>query len=251
MRTAVAIIPARLGSTRFPGKVLADATGMPLIRHVAESAACSARVAGVVVATDDDRVRVAVEAFGGTAVMTSADHPNGTSRLAEAARLLRLPDDTVIVNVQGDEPEVEGEVIDAAIDALITSGAEVSTVASPFAPGENPDDPNIVKVVLRPDSTAMYFSRSLVPHARAGGRPVPPLKHVGLYCYRAAFLGLYAALSPTPVECSEMLEQLRVLEHGFRIAVAIRDVRTTGIDTPEQYAAFVDRWRARMKSRGP
>ncbi len=241
MRKAVAIIPARLGSTRFPAKVLADATGKPLIRHVVEAASRGSMIERVVVATDDERVRAVVESFGGTAIMTSRDHPNGTSRLAEAARALRLADDAVIVNVQGDEPEIEGDVIDAAVRSLLDAGAEVSTVASPFGPGEDPSDPNIVKVVLRRDSTALYFSRSLVPHARAGGVPAASLKHVGLYCYRAAFLHRYVALEPTPLERSEMLEQLRVLEHGFRIAVAVRDVRTVGIDTPEQYAAFVAR----------
>lgn len=242
---ATAIIPARLGSTRFPAKVLADATGKPLIQHVVESARAASLVGRVVVATDDESVRAAVARFGGEVVMTSRDHPNGTSRLAEASVLLGLQPDDVIVNVQGDEPEIETSVIDAAVNTLRETRAEVSTVASPFQPGEDPADPNIVKVVLGAGGAALYFSRAPIPHHRAGGDPVKPLKHVGLYCYRAAFLRRYTAMPPTPLERCEMLEQLRVLENGFRIGVAVRDVRTVGIDTPEQYAAFVDRWRAR------
>ena len=242
---ATAIIPARLGSTRFPAKVLADQTGRPLIQHVVEAASRASLIGKVVVATDDTAVRMAVEQFGGTAVMTRPDHPNGTSRLAEAAQILGLSGDDVIVNVQGDEPEIEGHVIDAAVRALYQTGAEVSTVASPFAPGEDPADPNIVKVVTGSNGYAMYFSRARIPHARAGGVPVPPMKHIGLYCYRARFLQQYAAMEPTPLERSEMLEQLRVLEHGHRIGVAVCAVHTAGIDTPEQYAAFVARWKAR------
>ncbi len=245
MRKAIALIPARLGSTRFPGKVLAAETGRPLIRHVVDAAARAALVERVVVATDDQRVHDAVAAFGGQVVMTSNAHHNGTSRLAEAAAVLGLDDEALVVNVQGDEPEIEGGVIDAAVESLLASGADVSTVASPFREDEDPADPNIVKVVLRRDSTAMYFSRSLVPHARPGGVPAAPLKHIGLYAYRAAFLHRYATLVETPLEQSEMLEQLRVLEHGYRVAVAVREVHTTGIDTPEQYRAFVARWHRR------
>jgi len=243
MDKATAIIPARMGSTRFPGKVLASETGMPLVRHVVEAASRAGLVGRVVVATDDERVRAAVKGFGGEAVMTAATHLNGTSRLAEAAVLLGLPDSCVIVNVQGDEPEIEPGSIDAAVEVLRSSGAEASTIASPFGAGEDAADPNIVKVVLRHDSTAMYFSRALIPHARAGGVSLAPLKHVGLYAYRKDFLHRYAMLVSTPLEQCEMLEQLRMLEHGFRIAVAVREVHTTGIDTPEQYRAFVERWK--------
>lgn len=241
---AVAIIPARLGSTRFPRKVLADRTGFPLIRHVWDQARRAGSISRVVIATDADEVRAAADAFGAECVMTRADHPNGSSRLAQAADLLALPDEALVVNVQGDEPELDPAVIDAAVRALASSDAQSSTIASPFAPGEDPANPNIVKVVLARDGHALYFSRSLIPHPRAGGTVVPPLKHVGLYAYRAATLRRYVTLAPTPLEQCEILEQLRLLEHGLRIAVAVHPVHTTGIDTPEQYDAFVARWRA-------
>lgn len=238
------MIPARLGSTRFPGKVLASDTGRPMIVHVCEAAARAPGVARVVVATDDGRVERAVVDAGFEAVRTRADHPNGTSRLAEAADLLELAPDQVVVNVQGDEPEAEPGPIAMAIRAL-TGGdtpADMATLASPFAPDEDPDDPNLVKVVLSRNSRAIYFSRSRIPFPRALG--APPLKHAGVYVYTAGFLRTYAALPPTPLEQTEGLEQLRALEHGRSIAVAVAAFRSHGIDTPEQYRAFVERWRA-------
>ena len=241
---AVAIIPARLGSTRFPRKVLADATGKPLIQHVWERARLARRVGRVVIATDAEDVRSAVARFGGEAVMTRADHPNGTSRLAEAADALGLPDATEIVNVQGDEPELDPGLIDAAIERLSRGDAEIATIASPFSPGQDPGDPNLVKAVLRPNGLALYFTRAHAPFPRAGGEPMSPLRHVGLYAYSAGFLRVYARLAPTPLERCEMLEQLRALEHGYRIAAAILPSDHGGIDTPEQYAAFVARQRA-------
>ncbi len=238
------IIPARLGSSRLPGKVLLDTTGKPLIRHVVEAAARGECVRRVVVATDDERVALVVRRFGAEAVLTSTSHQNGTSRLAEAADILSLPDDQIVVNVQGDEPELEAHAIDAAVESLITSGAEIATVASAFAPGEDASNPNVVKVVRRLDGTALYFSRALVPLERDPGKGVAhPLKHVGLYVYRAGVLRRYARLDATPLERTEMLEQLRALENGWRIGVAVVECHTQGIDTPEQYDAFVQRWR--------
>jgi 3-deoxy-manno-octulosonate cytidylyltransferase (CMP-KDO synthetase) len=243
--SAVAIIPARLGSTRFPRKVLADATGKPLIQHVVERARLAARLSRVVVATDADEVRRAVQAFGGECVMTSAAHPNGTSRLAEAADVLGLGADAIVVNVQGDEPEVEPGAIDAAVDALDHSGAEVATVASPFEPGDDPANPNLVKVVVSKAGLALYFSRAAIPHRRepqpTGELASTYLRHVGLYAYRADYLRRYAGMEPTPLEQTEALEQLRVLETGGRIAVARHRCLGTGIDTPEQYQVFVER----------
>lgn len=241
--SVVGIIPARLASSRFPAKVLADKTGQPLIRHVHDAARTARSLSRLVVATDDDAIARVVKAFGGECVMTSPEHPNGTSRLAEAARLLDLPADATVVNIQGDEPEMPGSVIDAAVAALHASGAEVATIASPFSPGEDPANPNIVKVVLRRDSTALYFSRCPIPHPRDGRHAAAPLRHVGLYAYTAAFLARYVTLPPTPLETTESLEQLRVLEHGFRIAVAVQEVSAEGIDTPEQYERFVERYR--------
>ncbi len=240
--SVVGIIPARLASSRFPAKVLADKTGLPLIRHVHDAARTARTLSRVVIATDDESIARVVRAFGGECVMTSPSHQNGTSRLAEAARLLHLPADATVVNIQGDEPEMPGSVIDAAVEALHASHAEVATIASPFAPGEDPANPNIVKVVLRCDSTALYFSRSPIPHPRDGPLAAAPLRHVGLYAYTAAFLARYVTLPPTPLEQIESLEQLRVLEHGFRIAVAVREVSAEGIDTPEQYERFVNRY---------
>lgn len=236
-----------MASTRFPGKVLANATGKPLIQHVWESASKSRRASRTVIATDDARVSAAAAAFGAECVMTRADHPNGTSRLAEAAATLGLPANSIVVNAQGDEPELDATLIDAAVEVLERSAAPVATVATPFRDGERPDDPNIVKVVVGGSGTALYFSRSLVPYPREGAAnaPVRPLRHVGLYVYRRSFLDQYLKLPVTDLEQTEQLEQLRILYHGFAIAVAVR-VATGfgGVDTPEQYAQFVARYGA-------
>ena len=253
----VAIIPARLGSTRFPGKVLAAETGKPLIQHVYEAARAARCLSRVVVATDDRRVAETVEGFGAEAVLTRADHPNGTSRLSEAGKILGLGDRDIVVNVQGDEPEVEPDAIEAAVRALIagegTAGKagmvgaapSIATIAVPFGLGENAADPNCVKVVMGMDGCALYFSRSLIPFDRdnKGGSDARPLRHVGLYVYRRAFLDRYVKLPSSPLERAEQLEQLRALENGFRIAVAVRARAKVGIDTPEQYREFVERWK--------
>jgi 3-deoxy-manno-octulosonate cytidylyltransferase (CMP-KDO synthetase) len=246
---AVADIPARLASSRFPGKVLADKTGRPLIQHVYEAARAATKPDLIIIAADDDRVRRAAESFGATCVMTSPAHPNGTSRLAEVAATLSFPDSTIVVNVQGDEPEMEGGVIDAAIAALETSPALVATVASPWNPADDPANPNIVKVVRRADGRALYFSRALIPYPREpdNAAALAPLRHVGIYAYRAGFLKVYASLAPSPLEATEMLEQLRILDHGYDIAVALHPCQSAGIDTPEQYESFVLRWNARRR----
>lgn len=248
MSGAVAFIPARLGSTRFPGKVLADKTGRPLIQHVFEAVRGATSLSRIVIATDDQQVIDAAGKFGAEAVLTDAHHPNGTSRIAEAAGKLGLADDQIVVNVQGDEPELDPCAIDAAVAALLNgeryAGAAVGTVASPMEADDDPADPNIVKVVLDQQGCALYFSRSPVPFDRDRTRAVTYLRHVGMYVYRRRFLDAYVQLSPTPLERAEQLEQLRVLERGYRIAVARHATRHVGIDTPEQYAAFVARWRA-------
>ena len=235
----VAIIPARYASTRLPGKPLLAETGKPLIQHVAEAVGAASRVEEVCVATDDERIVRAVEGFGGAAVMTRADHASGTDRLAEAAETLGLGDDDVVVNVQGDEPEINGEHVDRLVELLIDSGAPMATLAAPLdaAAAENPDN---VKVVLAADGSALYFSRAKIPHDRDGtGRGY--LLHLGVYAYRKRFLAEFAAAEPTPAEQAERLEQLRALENGHRIAVAVVEAATPGIDTPEDYAAFVTR----------
>lgn len=248
MSQTVAILPARLGSTRLPGKVLLDRTGKPLIQHVWEAAQCAKSLSRVVIATDDGRVFDACRGFGAEVVMTRADHPNGTSRLSEAAGAIGLSDHDLVVNVQGDEPEVEAEAIDAAVNAFLRAehsqrGASIGTVAVPFQPDEDPRDPNCVKVVLGLDGCALYFSRSLIPfdRDRRGGPDAAALRHVGLYVYRRGFLDEYLALPATALERAEQLEQLRALQHGHRIAVATVARARQGIDTPEQYEAFVRR----------
>ncbi len=251
MTPVLAVIPARFGSTRFPGKPLADRTGKPLIQHVVEQARRAKRIGRVVVATDDARIYDTVRAFGGEAVMTRADHPNGTSRIAEAVEKLEAPEaagpETIIVNVQGDEPEIEPRVIDELVAGLEDDpDAPMATLASDFAPDEDPANPNIVKLVtanVNGRLRALYFSRSLIPFHRdpvLTARP-PYLKHPGLYAYRRDFLLRYVTLSATPLEQAEQLEQLRALEHGYPIAIIRTQVRHHGIDTPEQYDAFVAR----------
>lgn len=240
---ATAIIPARLGSERFPQKVLASDTGTPLIVHVCESAARASRVERVIVAAGEPEIVDAVTCAGFEAVLTRADHQTGTSRVAEVAETLDASDESIVVNVQGDEPEIEPGVIDAAIRAISTSDAPVATIATPFDASDEIANPNIVKAVVDRSGHALLFSRSVIPFDRDGTAGVQRLRHVGLYVYRRWFLSKIAELAPTPLEQAERLEQLRFLEHGYRIAVAIEEANGVGIDTPEQYAAFVKRWK--------
>lgn len=262
----VAMIPARLGSTRLPGKALLDETGTPLVVHVCQRAATSERIERVVVATDAQEIAAVVQAHGFEAVMTSPEHPNGTSRLVEAARALKLKRRDVVVNVQGDEPEIEPTVIDGAIVALgsrtvlqdaahVTAGGGerfqwVGTVASPIRDDAEAANPSVVKValgVLDDESgvgPALYFSRAKIPHDRDGAGGSPRYRHVGIYAYSIGALRRYADMPETACERAERLEQLRWLEHGYPIAVAVRESSHAGIDTAEQYAAFVARWRA-------
>jgi 3-deoxy-manno-octulosonate cytidylyltransferase (CMP-KDO synthetase) len=249
----LAVIPARYGSTRFPGKPLANQTGKFLIQHVVEQVRRAASVGRIIVATDDRRIFEAVQTFGGEARMTRPDHPNGTSRIAEVVAALSPTLDSgpgtldFVLNVQGDEPEIEPAVIDQLVAGLRADpAAPMATLAADFAPDEDPANPNIVKLVCTATAPlrALYFSRSLIPFDR-DGRGVRPLKHPGLYAYRRDFLLRYVTLPPTPLEQAEQLEQLRALEHGYAIAVVKTIVRHHGIDTPEQYAQFVRRWTRR------
>ena len=217
-----------------------------MILHVVDRARAASSVERVIVTAPDPEIIRIVEEAGVEAIETSFDHPNGTSRLAEVADRLasELPTDAIIVNVQGDEPELDPAAIDAVILALNNdSEADMSTIATPFGPDGDPADPNQVKVVIGLNGQAIYFSRSLIPFDRdAVG--ATPLRHVGLYAYRRDFLQRFASWPESPLEQAERLEQLRVLEHGGRIAVAIHASDCGGIDTPEQYAAFVARWRS-------
>ena len=241
MAAATVVIPARLGSTRFPEKILASQTGRPLVQHVVDQASKCRRVRQVIVAADHPRVVEALAPFGTRVVLTDPNHPSGTDRIAEVARGV---DDDVIVNVQGDEPEIEPAIIDALIARLEETPADdMATAATRFPAGADVADPNLVKVVRALDGRAIYFSRSVVPHQRDRADADPPayFLHLGIYAYRRRFLLDYAAWPPTPAERAEKLEQLRALEHGRSIYVLIVDRATHGIDTPEQYAAFVER----------
>ncbi len=248
LRTVV-IIPARYGSTRLPGKPLLDRTGKPLIQHVVETVRQARRIQAVYVATDDARIERAVRAFGGQAVMTRPDHPSGTDRLAEAAELIGLDDGDVVVNVQGDEPEMDPRHIDRLVELLVGGGAEMATLAAPLD-AQAARSPDNVKVVLAADgTTALYFSRAVIPYDREGAG-VRYLLHMGIYAYRKGFLLRFASLEPTPAERAERLEQLRALEHGYRIVVGVVPSATCGVDTMEDYAAFVERHKARLRSAG-
>jgi 3-deoxy-manno-octulosonate cytidylyltransferase (CMP-KDO synthetase) len=237
---ATVVIPARYGSTRFPAKILASETGKPLVQHVVERARLASRVREVLVATDDQRIVDALRPYETRCVMTSPDHQSGTDRIAEVARGLA---DEIVVNVQGDEPEIEPETIDALVERLETSADDMATAATPFPAGADVADPNLVKVVTALDRRAIYFSRSPVPFWRdrtTGDRPAYYL-HLGIYAYRREFLLQFSSWPPTPLESTEKLEQLRALEHGRSIYVLTVDRATHGIDTAEQYAAFVKR----------
>lgn len=234
----VVIIPARYGSTRLPGKPLADLNGRPMIRHVVERASEAPGIAEVVVATDDVRVVQAVEAFGGRALMTSERCRSGTDRVAEAARALAeagLGFDAV-VNVQGDEPFLEPSAVAEAAALLAPrrggGKAPMATLARPLEDGEL-DAPSVVKVVCDRDGYALYFSRAPLGRDREAPDRSGALAHVGLYAYTAECLQRVAALPQTPLEALERLEQLRVLEHGLPIAVGRTTWRSRGIDTPE------------------
>jgi 3-deoxy-manno-octulosonate cytidylyltransferase (CMP-KDO synthetase) len=233
--SAVGIIPARFRASRFPGKPLAEIAGRPMLVHVIEGARRAKKLREVVVATDDERIAAAAAAVGAPVVMTSPAHPTGTDRLAEAARGL---DDAIVVNVQGDEPLIEGFVIDAAIEALAADlEAPMATVAHPLEP-EALSDPNRVKVVLDASGRALYFSRSPIPYRRPEGAAPRWLQHVGLYAYQRPFLARFVALAPGAAERAEGLEQLRALEHGFPVRCAvIEGWRSVPVDVPADVAA--------------
>jgi 3-deoxy-manno-octulosonate cytidylyltransferase (CMP-KDO synthetase) len=244
---ATVVIPARFGSTRFPGKIVARDTGKPLVQHVVERAKKARRVAEVIVATDDERIVEALRPFGTRCVMTSPLHTSGTDRVAEVARQLPLEAD-ILINVQGDEPEIEAATIDGLVIRLQEHAEDdMATAATPFPAGADFNDPNLVKVVMDIDGRAIYFSRCPIPFRRdsvneATAGPQPPYYlHQGIYAYRRPFLMQFSGWPPTPLEQSEKLEQLRVLEHGGKIYVLKTARIVHGIDTPQQYAAFVER----------
>ncbi len=247
--SALAIIPARYGSTRLPGKALLRQTGKPLIQHVVESVSSSRLIDRVVVATDDRRIVQAVEAFGGQAVLTGENCRTGTDRIAQAADGLGLSDEDILVNIQGDEPEMPGWCVDRAIELLRGSDAHIATLATPISPAEALLA-NMTKVVIGTKGQALYFSRARVPFDRDSTGAVTYHLHHGIYAYRAGFVRLYAKLPSTPAEEAEKLEQLRALEHGYRIVVGVVDYRGARIDTPDEYAAFANRIQRKDKESG-
>ena len=244
-----AVVPARYASTRLPAKPLLDLGGKPMVARVAECAVRSG-AEEVWVATDHGDVVGAAERHGLSVLLTRADHPTGTDRLAEVVEKRGWSDDTIVVNVQGDEPLIDPGLIAQTARQLAESGADIATVAHPI---DNPADffaPNVVKVVCKANGDAMYFSRAPIPFARdqfAQSRDMlpaglPAYRHIGLYAYRASFLRAYAKLAPSPVEGFEALEQLRALWHGYRISVVVSNhLPMPGVDTPED-AARMQEW---------
>ncbi|XOV88740.1 MAG: 3-deoxy-manno-octulosonate cytidylyltransferase [Pseudomonadota bacterium] len=228
----VVIIPARFASQRLPGKALVDINGKPMIQHVYERARQSA-AADVVVATDDSRIRDVVQAFGGKALMTSALHPSGTDRLQEAASLLGLADDEIVVNVQGDEPLVPPLVIDQVANNLTAAGTAMATLYEPMELPEDIRDPNKVKVVTDAAGRALLFSRAAIPFDRDGGSGYTFKRHLGIYAYRVSLLREFVQWPPCELEQTEKLEQLRAMWHGRTIHVdRAAALIPPGVDTP-------------------
>jgi len=238
----LAVIPARYGSTRFAGKVLAKDTGKFLIQHTYERACLAKLPEKVLIAADDQRVADAAATFGAECVLTSPQHQSGTDRIAEAVADM---DADIVVNLQADEPEIDPGNVDCVAELLIKNGdCPMATLAAEFRNAEQIADPNIVKVVVDQSSRAIYFSRAPIPYDRekAGiGNVAQYLWHFGIYGYRKEFLLKITALPQTPLEKTEKLEQLRALENGFDILVGKVEHTCEGIDTPEQYAEFVER----------
>ncbi len=257
MSSVVIVIPARFASTRLPEKMLLTKTNWPLIRHTYEQAKKSTLAKHVLVATDDERILKVVQTFTTDVVMTDVNHPTGSDRLAEVAAKY-LNDDDIIINVQGDEPEIDPQHIDHLIKLFQASDAEMATLVTPFK--TNPLDPNCVKAVLgsivKNNQTAeilgyqaLYFSRSLIPYPRATKGEISDFsryyQHLGIYAYRAAFLKDFVKLPQGRLELAESLEQLRLLEHGYKIVAGVVEHASPGIDTHEDYEQFVKRFMLR------
>jgi len=242
---ATVVIPARFASTRFPAKMIAADTGRPLVQHVVDQVKKCKRVRNVIVATDDQRIVEAVKPFGTIVTMTSPDHQSGTDRIWQVVR--EWPGE-LVVNVQGDEPEIEPETVDALVERMESSDDDMATVSTPFPRGADSNDPNLVKVVKSKAGHALYFSRSPIPYRRDPESKDNPAYHLhlGIYAYCWNFLADFTSWPPSSLEKTEKLEQLRALEHGARIYVLTVDRATHGIDTPEQYAAFVKRFKGQQ-----
>jgi 3-deoxy-manno-octulosonate cytidylyltransferase (CMP-KDO synthetase) len=227
---AIAIIPARYQSTRLPGKPVIKIQGKTLIEHVYRRVEKAGLIEKILVATDDERIANAVRQFGGDVIMTRTDHESGTDRLAEAAQ--NLSPDALVVNVQGDEPLIEPEVIDRAVAAARLGDADMVTLMTRLTGRNSIEDPNRVKVVVDRQGFALYFSRSPIPYNGT------TFLHLGMYVYRVGFLRRFTQLERTPLEIAERLEQLRALEHGFHIRVVEVESESWGIDTPADLEKF-------------
>ena len=228
------MIPARWGSTRLPGKSLMPLCGKPLVQWVYERARQAKRLDALLVATDDDRIRRAVESFGGVAVMTRPDHPSGTDRVAEA---VAGRDADVVINIQGDEPAIDPGLIDALAGVMLSDPMwDMATAAAPIREARDVTAPSVVKVVCDQRGAALYFSRAVIPHFRDAGGPGAPgmyWRHIGIYAYRREFLRTFVATPPCDLERAEKLEQLRALYLGARIRVVPTEDAGIGVDTPE------------------
>lgn len=243
----IVVIPARLNSTRLPEKVLADIAGAPMIEHVWRLAGDSG-ASRILLATDSERVKAVGESFGAECVLTRPEHPSGSDRIAEVAERLGLPDDTVIVNLQGDEPEMPPACLDQ-VARLLAVGGDVATLCAAIDDPQELNDPNAVKVVMTGQGKSLYFSRSLVPHPRgqsateALAAGVPFYRHLGLYAYRVSALRQFTTASPSALEQAEGLEQLRFLDLGLSINIepAIATI-PPGIDGPEDLERVRTRW---------
>jgi 3-deoxy-manno-octulosonate cytidylyltransferase (CMP-KDO synthetase) len=230
----IGVLPARWGSTRFPGKPLHLIAGKPLIQHVWERCQACRLLDEIVVATDDERILAAVENFGGRAAMTSPEHPTGTDRIAEVLRSATAA--THVINIQGDEPLIDPSLIDELAAAMTADPAlDMATAANPLDPADPAvSDPNVVKVVTALDGRALYFSRSPLPYFRNSVPGLPVLRHKGIYAYSRAFLERFVTWPPSRLEQAESLEQLRALENGASIKVILTNDTSPGVDTPEQ-----------------
>lgn len=234
----VGVIPARYASTRFPGKPLVNILGKTMIRRVYEQAIKCSRLNRVVVATDDDRIASEVNSFGGEFVMTSPSHPSGTDRCAETARILKLSDTDVIINIQGDEPFIDPEQIATLCSCFDNDSVELATLVKSFQQAEEVHRDSTIKVVLDKQQYALYFSRAVIPFTREvpkdGKVPLETyVQHIGIYGYRASVLQKVAQLPPSFLENTEKLEQLRWLENGYRILTARSEHESFSVDTPE------------------
>lgn len=244
--TAVGLIPARYAASRFPGKPLAKIAGKSMIERVYEGARAAKTLRAVIVCTDDPRIADACRAFGAEVAMTRSDHQSGSDRIGEVAAGLS---DEIVVNIQGDEPLMQGFVVDAAVEALREdAGVPVATVVHALDLADR-DDPNRVKVVLDTRGRALYFSRSAIPYTRDPSVRAPLWQHVGLYAYRRDFLLRFIGMAPTPAERSECLEQLRALENGFEIRCAVVEGwRSVAVDVPGDVALVEAALRERVRS---